>query len=99
MKIKKYQKLSDDEIEVDFIWFHYDEAGKDEALTETRRLMWAMCRDRFEKEVLLEHWSKRNDYERLSLKVESFKYRFIERVTKIAESSIKPAPTWLDIYL
>ena len=98
MQIKKYQNNSDSEIELAFICFHYG-LETDEVLAETRRLMWAMCRDRFEKEVLLEHWSKSNDYERLHWKVENFKSKFIERVTSIAKSSVKPEPTWLDIYI
>jgi hypothetical protein len=98
MQINKYQKFSDDEIESEFICRYYV-LVPDEVLAETRRTMWAMCRDRLEKEVLLEHWSKTEGYERLEWKVENFKSKFIKRVTKIAKSSIKPAPTWLDIYL
>jgi len=83
-------KMSEDEIN-EYFWKHHSEWASDEA--KYHRLMWGMCRDNYDKALMMDYWEYRTAANREDL---SYQNHIMNAYCILVSSYMNNPPTWED---
>lgn len=85
-----FLKMSEDAID-DYFWDYHCEWASDEA--EYHRLMWGMCRDHYERAVMLDAWKNQTMTKANEI---LYQIRMMDSYRDVVVDYMNKAPTWLD---
>ena len=93
MKFNELNKMEDDFLEAEYekIWLSENDEEQ-----EGVRLMWNLCRDRFDRAMMLSYWFNGLEDD---LKLSEYQTSFINKCKQVVSIYQDSAPTWIDIAL
>tara|TARA_B100000809_G_C14894750_1_gene443990 strand:+ start:354 stop:638 length:285 start_codon:yes stop_codon:yes gene_type:complete len=93
MKFDELNKMEDYCLDGEYYEIMANSYGEDE---EHVRLMWRLCRDKFDKAMMLSYWFNGIEDD---LKVSEYQSTFINKCKEVLLIYQDSAPTWIDIAL
>jgi hypothetical protein len=91
MKFNELNGMEDNCLEGEYDEIFISEYGEEQ---EHLRLMWRLCRDRFDKAMMLSYWFNGIEDD---LKVSEYQRTFINKCKEAVSIYQDSAPTWFDI--
>ncbi|KGJ87642.1 hypothetical protein [Colwellia psychrerythraea] len=93
MNFSDYNEMSEEYLDdmhhdMTFEYIHIDR--------EELRLMWGMCRDKYDKAIMMSNW---HGVKEEGKKLAEYQVAFMNKCEQVVSSYMKSAPTWVDIIL